>query len=276
MNKERHILGISGGKDSAALAVYMSQKFPDLDLEYFFTDTGEELPEVYDYLTKLEGYLGKQITRLNPSRNFQHHLKIYGYWLPSAQKRWCTDKLKIKPLEKWIKPDLDKGTKITSYVAIRYDEKFREGHQSTHENYTVKLPFMDDKIDRKGVYDLLDNTGLGVPEYYQWRSRSGCTFCFFQRKIEWVRLKEKHPDAFEFAKHLEGLSSANGVKFTWSERESLLELEKPERVEKIKEEHEKRRQRELAKRKVNPLDPDEFLDDDELFGQGKYCLTCHK
>ena len=276
MNKERHILGISGGKDSAALAVYMSQKFPDLDLEYFFTDTGEELPEVYDYLTKLEGYLGKQITRLNPSRNFQHHLKIYGYWLPSAQKRWCTDKLKIKPLEKWIKPDLDKGTKITSYVAIRYDEKFREGHQSTHENYTVKLPFMDDKIDRKGVYDLLDNTGLGVPEYYQWRSRSGCTFCFFQRKIEWVRLKEKHPDAFEFAKHLEGLSSANGVKFTWSERESLLELEKPERVEKIKEDHEKRRQRELAKRKVNPLDPDEYLDDDELFGQGKYCLTCHK
>ena len=221
MNKERHILGISGGKDSAALAVYMSQKFPELDIEYFFTDTGEELPEVYSYLTKLEGYLGKQIIRLNPSRNFQHHLKIYGYWLPSAKQRWCTDKLKIKPLEKWIKPDLDNGIKITSYVAIRFDEKYREGHQSRHENYTVKLPFMDDKIDRKGVYDLLDNTGLGVPDYYQWRSRSGCTFCFFQRKIEWVRLKERHPKAFEFAKHLESLSSANGVKFTWSERESL-------------------------------------------------------
>ena len=135
---------------------------------------------------------------------------------------------------------------------------------------------MDDKIDRKGVYDLLDNTGLGVHEYYQWRSRSGCTFCFFQRKIEWVRLKEKHPEAFEFAKHLEGLSSANGVKFTWSERESLEELEKPERVKKIKEDHEIRRKRELAKRKVNPLDPEEYLDDDELFGQGKFCLVCHK
>ena len=61
------------------------------------------------------------------------------------------------------------------------------------------------------------------------RSRSGCTFCFFQRKIEWVRLREKHPQAFEFAKHLEALSSANGVKFTWSENESLEELEKPEK-----------------------------------------------
>ena len=48
----------------------MSQKFPELDIEYFFTDTGEELPEVYSYLTKLEGYLGKQIIRLNPLEIF--------------------------------------------------------------------------------------------------------------------------------------------------------------------------------------------------------------
>ena len=54
----------------------MSQKVPELDI-IFFTDTGEKLPEVYSYLTKLEGYLGKQIIRLNLSRNFQHHLKIW-------------------------------------------------------------------------------------------------------------------------------------------------------------------------------------------------------
>ena len=89
-------------------------------------------------------------------------------------------------------------------------------------------------------------------------------------------MREQHPKAFEFAKHLEALSSANGVKFTWSENESLEELEKPERVEKIKKDHEIRRKRELAKRKVNPLDPEEYLDDDELFGQGKFCLVCHK
>ena len=57
---------------------------------------------------------------------------------------------------------------------------------------------------------------------------------------------------------------------------SLIELEKPERVLRIKDDYEKRRLRELKKRKINPLDPDEYIDDDELFGQGKYCLTCHK
>lgn len=32
---ERHVLGISGGKDSAALAIYMRQHYPELDIEYF-------------------------------------------------------------------------------------------------------------------------------------------------------------------------------------------------------------------------------------------------
>lgn len=57
---ERHLLGISGGKDSAALAVYMSISHPELNIEYFFTDTGKELPEVYEFLGKLEGFLGKK------------------------------------------------------------------------------------------------------------------------------------------------------------------------------------------------------------------------
>ena len=57
--KERHVLGLSGGRDSAALAVYMRQHYPHLDTEYFFTDTGKELPEVYEYLGRLEGFLGK-------------------------------------------------------------------------------------------------------------------------------------------------------------------------------------------------------------------------
>ena len=50
-----HVLGISGGKDSAALALYMRENYPDLDIKYFFTDTGEELPEVHEFLDKLEG-----------------------------------------------------------------------------------------------------------------------------------------------------------------------------------------------------------------------------
>ena len=41
--KTRHILGISGGKDSAALAVFLRDKVPNM--EYVFCDTGKELKE---------------------------------------------------------------------------------------------------------------------------------------------------------------------------------------------------------------------------------------
>jgi len=58
-NKTLHVLGLSGGKDSAALAMYMRDNYPDLDIHYYFTDTGKELPEVNIFIDKLRGYLGK-------------------------------------------------------------------------------------------------------------------------------------------------------------------------------------------------------------------------
>ena len=94
---ERHVLGISGGKDSAALAIYMRQHYPELNIEYFFTDTGKELPEVYEFLGKLEGFLGKKIEYLNPDRDFDFWLKEYNNFLPSPQTRWCTRQLKLRP-----------------------------------------------------------------------------------------------------------------------------------------------------------------------------------
>ena len=45
MSKVRHVLGISGGKDSPALAIYVKTKYPSIDLEFYTCDTGKELDE---------------------------------------------------------------------------------------------------------------------------------------------------------------------------------------------------------------------------------------
>ena len=137
---ERHVLGLSGGRDSAALAVYMRQNHPELEVDYFFTDTGKELPEVYEFLVKLEGFLGKPIVRLNPDRDFDFWLKQYNNFLPSPQTRWCTKQLKLRPFEQWIRPGLENGDTVYTYVAIRSDEEYREGYASKHENLIVRLP----------------------------------------------------------------------------------------------------------------------------------------
>lgn len=57
--KVRHVLGISGGKDSAALAIYLNNNYPDLNIEYYFCDTGKELQETLDLVNRIENYLGK-------------------------------------------------------------------------------------------------------------------------------------------------------------------------------------------------------------------------
>ena len=278
---DRHVLGLSGGKDSAALAVHMRQAHPDLDIEYFFTDTGKELPEVYEFLGRLEGYLGKPIERLNPRRNFDFWLREYNHFLPSPQTRWCTRTLKLKPFEQWIKPMLAAGDKVTTYVAIRADEDYREGYSSKQDNLHVSLPFRTAGIDKAGVMDILESSGVGYPKYYEWRSRSGCTFCFFQQKIEWVRLKERHPEAFEEAKALEKDALDHGSPFTWSSGESLTELEQPERVAQIVDDFEVRRARIRASIPINPLRPvrpgPEDIDD--VYGVdegGGSCIACHK
>lgn len=279
MTHERHILGLSGGRDSAALAVYMRQYRPELPIEYFFTDTGKELPEVYKFLDKLEGFLGRPIERLNPDRDFDFWLEEYGNFLPSPRTRWCTRQLKLRPLEHWLREDLDSGTIVHSYVAIRADEPSREGYQATHPNMRVHLPLREAGIDRPGVLEILDQSDVGEPEYYQWRSRSGCTFCFFQQKIEWVRLSEEHPDRFAEAVDYEKTALRDGSPFTWSQGESLTELMKPARVEQIKTDYQKRRERLFRNRRVNPLSAitPETIDDVYGIDEGSSsCVICHK
>ena len=100
ISETRHVLGLSGGKDSSALAVYMRQHHPEIELEYFFTDTGKELPEVYDFLNRLEGFLGKEIQRLNPDRDFDFWLKEYNNFLPSPRTRWCNLLVLKRPMSK--------------------------------------------------------------------------------------------------------------------------------------------------------------------------------
>ncbi|MEV0006331.1 phosphoadenosine phosphosulfate reductase family protein [Micromonospora sp. NPDC050980] len=268
--KVRHVLGISGGKDSSALAVYMRGKVPDM--EYFFCDTGAELPETYDYLNRLEAALGKPIVRLNATRDFDHWMQVYQGTLPSASMRWCTKNLKIKPLEEWLGSD-----EAISYVAIRADEN-RLGYVSTKPNIKAVFPFREDGIDRDGVNTILEESGIGLPAYYEWRTRSGCYFCFFQRKHEWVGLADRHPDLFERAIEYEdkvkfASTAMQGRQYTWSQGESLREL--LDRRGEIEQRHEAALARAAARPRRNLPLIDVLADalDDENDEAG--CAVCH-
>jgi 3'-phosphoadenosine 5'-phosphosulfate sulfotransferase (PAPS reductase)/FAD synthetase len=239
----RHLINLSGGKDSTALAIFLRDKIPQA--EYVFCDTHKELPETYEYLDRLEAYLGREIIKLNAQRGFDHWLDMYGGMLPSARVRWCTRKLKIEPFEAYVGSET-----VWSYVGIRADEG-RSGYVSTKPNIQPVFPFKECGLAIADIERILEGSGLGMPTYYEWRQRSGCYFCFYQRSGEWVGLKERHPELFELAKAYE--NERGGEAFYWRQRESLAELEQPARVAQIKAQHHTRLEQERKRRPNLPL-----------------------
>lgn len=231
--KERHILALSGGKDSAALAVYMREKYPELNMEYVFTDSGCELPETYEYLDRIRAVLNVDIIVINPEKSWDNYWALakfkqtekgYYTYLPSPKNRWCTEHLKLKPYENWLMGNYPDYI-VHSYVGLRADEKRdRKGFISPKSNVIVHYPFIEDGLIYEDIINLLNNKELGLPDYYAWRKRSGCYFCFYQTKREWLGLYEHHPDLFKKAQSFETIIPERGIKYTWMDDMSLEEL----------------------------------------------------
>jgi hypothetical protein len=259
----RHILGLSGGKDSTALAILLHQEVPQM--EYFFCDTHRELPETYDYLERVKARLGIKIEYLSAKRDFDHWLALHGGYLPSPQRRWCTEQMKILPLEKFIGDD-----EAISYVGIRADEQ-RDGYISTKPGIQAVFPFKERGLVKADILRLLEESGIGLPSYYDWRSRSGCYFCFFQRKYEWVMLHQNHPDLFQKAINYEQ-QHKDGRTYTWTQGETLTEL--LERKAEIIADHAKAMTRQQKTQPDRPLVEAlaEVLDEED---ETLPCLACH-
>ena len=256
--KTRHILGISGGKDSAALAVHLRDRVPDM--EYVFCDTGKELKETYEFIDKLEAYLNAHVIRLpkelpgySESYDFDHFVELFNGYLPSPSNRWCTKNLKLGPFEHYIGNDT-----VKNYVGIRADEA-RVGYISTKPNVETIFPFIEDGIDKDGVLRILEDAGIGLPNYYSWRSRSGCYFCFYQSKKEWLGLRDRHPELYEKAKDYEKEG------YTWREDLSLTEMAKLDKDALISK----------SNNGVSPLLSDILDDEKEETNYEKPCIICH-
>ena len=117
----QHIVGLSGGKDSTALALRLAEVEPDIDFQYVCTPTGDELPTMIDHWARLELLLGKPIIRVT-NRTLAEWI---GEWdaLPNARMRWCTRLLKIEPTIAYLKAHAP----AINYVGLRSDEETRVG-----------------------------------------------------------------------------------------------------------------------------------------------------
>lgn len=282
MRKELHVISISGGKDSAALAIYMKEKYPDREFKYLFFDTEEELQDTYNYLNKLQSILGIKVEYKLPKKSFKELLLQHNDYLPSPTERWCTRKMKLETFLNTMQEF--KEYTIYNYVGIRADEN-REGLIPTDEHIITVMPFKDDGITLNDVKRILHDAGVGLPAYYDivydkeydieyFRSRSGCYFCFFMRQIEWVWLWEKHPD--EYKKAMEFEKSG----YSWIKDMPLSKLIEPDNIDKIKKSYkrmEEQRKKQPIKNGTMMEEMDFILEHDKMLDEiekDELCTMC--
>lgn len=222
----RHIIPISG-KDSLATALVQIKCEPQYNYEFVYNPTGAELPEVYEWIDKVELYLGKPIERVG--RNLIELIEENNFFLPSRLARYCTRQCKIEPFEQWIGID-----DAIVYYGIRADEKRLGYNNARYPNITPAYPLVEENLGIDEVYQIINEAGLKPPTFFWeeiyievykifngeeniksiltewqidllfcWRTRANCYFCFNQRKIEWAGLLEFHPALFWEAEKME-------------------------------------------------------------------------
>ena len=127
----RHVLGLSGGRDSAALAVFMRQLIRKLILNISLPIRGRSPRSLR--LPHKTGRFSGEINCEIESRtgDFDFWLKQFNHFLPSPQTRWCTRELKLRPFQLWIRSSLRAGVQVNSYVAIRADGRPSRGMIAT-------------------------------------------------------------------------------------------------------------------------------------------------
>lgn len=200
----QHIVALSGGKDSTALAIWLKENEPR-DYQYVWTPTGNELPEMLDHIVRLKALLQAPVLPVSIGTGLVEQARKERM-LPNSLARWCTRKLKLEPYYRW----LETQTPCVSYVGLRADESERQGMIFPEGNgITLRFPLREVEMNEADVWAFLDQRGIVIPP------RTDCAICYHQTLGEWWRLWKLHPELFEEGVQLEAdISAMHGKPYT--------------------------------------------------------------
>lgn len=172
-----HIGAISGGKDSVAMAVLLTERHPEIVFTWICTPTGNEPPAWFSHMRALRERIGPIVPIMYPG-GLEALVKQWNA-LPNWRQRWCTRKLKIEPFAAYLM----QHSPARFYIGLRADEEAREGGDYQNvPNVEMVFPLREAGMDKAAVIAFNADRGIVIPR------RTDCMLCFFQRLIEWWEL----------------------------------------------------------------------------------------
>lgn len=218
----RVIASISGGKDSAAMSLWL--KTQGIDHDRVFLDTGWEHPLTYEYV---RGDLARTI---GPIRELSAGFTLKEYALkvgmfPSRMRRWCTEKLKMLPLKAYIAQVQDEGAEVVNAVGIRGAESAARAAMAEWEwsdglDCETWRPIRGWSFD--DVRDIHQRHGLAPnPLYLQGARRVGCFPCINAGRPELLLMARIWPERVAEIRDLEAAVTARAREIVAARGEEL-------------------------------------------------------
>lgn len=201
----KHIVSFSGGKDSTAMLLMMIEKGMKID-DILFCDTGLEFPQMYEHINAVEKYISRKITVIKSDKSYEYFLAEHvltkgkrkgsiGYGYPSMRIRWCTARLKVDVLKRYLKKYEKEGYSIKHYIGIAADEQKR-----CKEHI---YPLVEWGITEAQALQYCYGKGFDWDGLYKDFRRVSCYCCPLQPLKELKVLWTKYPELWQKMKELD-------------------------------------------------------------------------
>lgn len=215
-------VSFSGGKTSAYMCKWIKENRPDLNCVFVFANTGQEHPETYRFIEKVNKWLGLNLICVEYSGSkkgriydlrsidtltkdgslFEKMVKNYG--IPSMKYAHCTRELKERPMHAFIKTVFYSG--YYTAIGIRSDEIDRISSKYEEKKFWYPLAFAN--INKNMVNEFWENHDftLNIPEHL-----GNCVWCWKKSFNKLSKVMAEMPDAFNVPKHLEQKYERNEI-----------------------------------------------------------------
>jgi len=192
--EERNIISYGGGQNSTAMIILMIEKKVKID-EIIFSDTGNEMPKTYEFLKVFEQFCKKNKINFTTVKSHLGSVREYYFEnniIPYRMFRSCSDKFKVRVINKYLKEKYGKDVIINMFIGIGSDEKHR-AKIVDKKNIKYFYPLIEYDIDREKCIEIIKKEFKIIPV------KSGCYFCPFQPKSEWSKLLKESPELYDLS-----------------------------------------------------------------------------